>query len=129
MIKYITLISMAIFSFGCTATTCLISEESIVKNSEEYSSQVNIRKTKNGNVVNVIVTVPTKLNGSVLENIFMQKLSEDGENEIIEVPLKIYVENGNSTSWYNIRDDLADNNFIAIDYGQGCGISIKYKVN
>jgi|AntDeeMinimDraft_5_1070356.scaffolds.fasta_scaffold17242_1 hypothetical protein len=129
MIKYITLIAMTIFSFGCTATTCLISEESIAENSEKYSSRVDIKTIKNGDIINVIVEVPKKLNGKVLKNIILQRNSEDGTKGVIEAPLKIYVEKEKSRSWYNISDDLFSNTFIAIDYGQNCGISIKYRVN
>ena len=65
--------SLAIFSVGCTATSCLISEASIAENSKKYSNVVHIKTIKEGGNVNVIVEAPTQLNGKVLESIFLQK--------------------------------------------------------
>jgi hypothetical protein len=129
MMKDIFLATLILFSLGCQGSTCLITEESIVKNSEKYSNFIEIKTTNNDGLITVIVEAPTSLDGMVLQNIFLYKKAKSEIENALEVPLKVISENGKSHSWYSIGNNMIDENFIALDYGDDCGMSIRYKVN
>ncbi|UTP72668.1 hypothetical protein NLG07_00035 [Alteromonas sp. LMIT006] len=126
MIKYIVLITFLAFSFGCKATTCLITEESIAENSSKYAELFKITLTKRGPLLNVELSAPTEIEGKVLQGVLLHKI-EKGQT-VFTIPLNTYVENSRVSSWYDADEQLVVGNFITFDYGENCGLSLKYVV-
>lgn len=129
MIKYITSVSLIILSFGCSATSCLITKEEIAENSIKYDQLVDIKSTKQGSLVNVVLEAPSEIDGMKLQNVILHKSSSDMSSMEFIVPLKVNTENERSSTWYNMDVNLINENFITLDYGENCGISLKYKVS
>lgn len=128
MIKYITLIAFAILSFGCKATTCLITEEDVVNNSKKYAQFVDIKLSKLGKLLNVVFTAPAEIEGKVLQNVLLHKVRSGKGQMEFTIPLKTHIENNKSSSWYDIDEQFVEGNFISLDYGENCGISLKYEI-
>lgn len=126
MIKYLVLITFIALSFGCKATTCFLTEESVTENSSKYAELFEITLTKQGALLNVVLTAPTEIEGKVLQSVILHKVEK--ELTVFTIPLNTYVENARVSSWYDLDEQLVVGNFITLDYGENCGLSLKYEV-
>ena len=112
----------------CNATTCLISDKTIAKHSIEYAKEIDIRVSKKDYLITVVLEVPSKINGMKFIGLMLHKDKLEGEIFEFTMPLSTYTEDGKVLSWYNVDEKTAQGNYLTIDYGQHCGMSLKYKV-
>jgi hypothetical protein len=126
--KYFTLILFSLFSIGCQANSCLMTEKDINENSIKYSELVDIKITKTGSLLFVAITAPQKINTLNFNGMLVHKKGVDGNQSKFIMPLNTYIENGKVSTWYNVDGELVEGNYITIDYGESCGISLRYDV-
>ena len=128
MIKLILLVIFSLISLGCNATSCVISEKSIIEQSKKYKSLVHIEVTKNNSLLTVVLNTPHKIRGNGLTSVNLHKEINDDSDTIFSIPLRFTVEEDKSVAWFNIDKKTAKHTFLSLDYGEECGISIRYSI-
>lgn len=129
MIKLTFLILVSLISFGCNATSCVISEKSVFEQSKKYKSLVQIEITKSDVLLTVVLNAPREIEGERLESVILHKeISAEGD-AAFSIPLRATVEENKAVAWFNIDEKTANHTFLSLDYGEGCGTSIRYNVS
>jgi hypothetical protein len=127
--KTVTLVSwllLLFFCFSIEADTCLITDEEIERKSHRYKYLIEITITEDNGLNYVAISAPAKIEDLNFQNLYLQKVFLGGEEFV--APLKTVVQNERYLSWYSISSRLIEDNYIALDYGQTCGVSLRYKV-
>ncbi|NQY38417.1 MAG: hypothetical protein HRT37_26490 [Alteromonadaceae bacterium] len=128
MIKYVFLIVFSILSASCNATSCLITDDAIAKNSIEYANVIDIKVSKNNGLLSVVLTAPIEIKGMKFKSVILHKDKLKNEPDEFAMPLNAFIENGKVMTWYNVDEKTANGNYLTIDYGEDCGISLSYRV-
>ena len=127
--KYTFLLVTSLFTMSCSATSCLVTDELISKNSADNANKIDIKVSATGTLLNVVLTVPAEIDRLKFNGIMVHKeKSKQNLGEFV-MPLNTYVEDDKILAWYTIDKKSASDNYLTIDYGEDCGISLKYKVN
>ena len=129
MIKYTFLMVLFLLSISGNATSCLISDGSITQNSLVYEERININISSTKGLLNVQLTVPSEIDGMKLRGLILRKDKSENAPFEFAMPLSTFIEHDKVMTWYNIDEKLAHGNYLTIDYGGDCGISLKYLVN
>ncbi|MCV2886479.1 hypothetical protein OE749_17420 [Aestuariibacter sp. AA17] len=128
MIKLILLIFFSLVSFGCNATSCVISEKSIIEQSKVYKSLVHIEVTKNNSLLTIVLNAPHEIRGNGITGVILHKEINDYGDNGFSIPLRFTVEEDKAIAWFNIDKKTAKHIFLSLDYGEDCGISIQYSI-
>nr|WP_136252605.1 hypothetical protein [Ningiella ruwaisensis] len=109
----------------CHSAGCSYTEEMMSQNSKKYEHflKTNIKQINNGFSINI--SAPSLLNDSELQQAYIVKFDDSNKKEIFVFPISMYEENMYLSGWFNIDASLFDNIFLYVDYGKGCGFSVR----
>lgn len=122
------IITAILFFFAinvCYAGGCSYTEDMMRKNSEKYGKllKISIEKIEIGYGVNM--SVPFSIEDSELQQAYVVKKDWRNDKEIFVFPISMYQENKQLNGWFNISEDLFPHIALYLDYGEGCGFTIR----
>lgn len=111
-----------VLSFHVKATSCIVTDEMQQDSNLKYGDRISIDTKLNESNYYILIKLPDQINNGKLNAVWL--FSDSMEEPTFVAPLEIFEEDGQAVSWYEIDAELVRSHFIAVSFGEECGLSV-----
>lgn len=124
--KYVLFVFWA-FSVQLHASTCVVTDDMQQDMNLKHEDKIAIETILDGDTYSVLIHLPEKINDAKLNGVLL--FSGSAEAPLFVVPLATFEEEGETLSWYHMDAGYAARHFIAVSFGERCGLSVIKEVH
>ncbi|GBL06332.1 hypothetical protein [Glaciecola sp. KUL10] len=104
------------------ASGCAVTDEMQRENNLKYGDKISIETHLRDSNYYVLIQVPSQINSGKVNAVWL--FSDSIEEPTFVAPLETYEEDSTILAWYEIDAGLIRRHFIAVSFGEDCGLSV-----